>query len=133
MIAERSAARSTHLPAPPPLYTTARHAPHGILVTVHGELDLATAPHLEAALCGHLRNRPQRLTLDLSAVTFIDCSGLNVLLRTRIRARHSRTCLRLGPVSPRVARLLMLTGSFPRPAATASGPDLAPPRPLRRP
>lgn len=93
-----------------PLTTTERHAPDGVVVFVRGELDLDTAPHLEAAAAGHLRNRPQTLTIDLSAVTFIDCAGLNALLRTHIRAQYGRTALRLGPVSAQVARLLTLIG-----------------------
>jgi anti-anti-sigma factor len=93
------------------LRTEAQRSPEGVLLLVSGELDLATAPQLEAALAAHLRSRPQTVIVDLSRVTFIDCAGLNVLLRARRRARYSQSTVRLGPVSTRVARVLTLTGT----------------------
>jgi len=95
-----------------PFESTVRRASNGVVVFGHGELDLATAPLFEAALAAQLRYRPRSLTLDLSAVTFIDCAGLNVLLHARIHAGHSHTDLHLGPVSSQVARLLTLTGTL---------------------
>lgn len=104
-----------------PFESTARDASNAVVVSVCGELDLATASHVEAALSAHLRNPPRTLTIDLSAVTFIDCAGLNVLLRARIHALHSHTALHLGPVSRQVARLLTLTGTL----ALFTGPHRA--------
>ena len=101
----------------PAFRTTAQQGPDGTVLAVHGELDLATSPRLEAALSAHLRGRPAVLTVDLSAVSFIDCSGLNALLRAQARARPCRTALRLDPVSAQVSRLLALVGALPRPAA----------------
>ncbi|MFD7336661.1 STAS domain-containing protein [Streptomyces violascens] len=54
-----------------------------VLVRVHGELDLDTAPALRAALAPLLH---RRVELDLTEVEFIDSSGLNVLLS------HHRQC-----------------------------------------
>jgi len=51
-----------------------------VVVRVDGEVDLATAPALWAALERALADGDQ-LVLDLSAVTFIDSTGLSVLLR----------------------------------------------------
>ncbi|QMU78360.1 STAS domain-containing protein [Streptacidiphilus sp. PB12-B1b] len=136
----------TRLPALLPFESTARHAWNGVVVVARGELDLATAPHFEAALAAHLRNRPQTLTIDLSAVTFIDCAGLNVLLRARVHARRSQTDLHLDPISRPVTRLLTLTDNLDllaRPhRATRSVGSVSPPtlsfipgppgKPLRR-
>jgi anti-sigma B factor antagonist len=51
-----------------------------LVVRVEGELDLATAPTLWTALEQALADGNQ-LVLDLSEVTFIDSSGLSVLIR----------------------------------------------------
>ncbi|MFF1510346.1 STAS domain-containing protein [Streptomyces sp. NPDC058326] len=81
-------------------------------VRVSGEIDSDTAPHLHrtlmAALCAH----PEGVTLDLSAVTFCDCAGLRAFLAARLAHLDGGRCpLALGPVSPRMARLLRLTGT----------------------
>jgi anti-anti-sigma factor len=73
---------------------------------VGGELDLATAPALQARLGRAIaRHRAAGLVLDLAAVTFMDCTGLRPLLRTRNRLSHR---LYLRNVSAPVLRLLEL-------------------------
>src|SRR5690349_14160236 len=52
------------------------------VVRVTGEIDLATAPRLEECL---LELDGQAITLDLSAVTFMDATGIQVLLTTQQR------------------------------------------------
>ncbi|MFG2837782.1 STAS domain-containing protein [Streptomyces zaomyceticus] len=81
-------------------------------VVVSGEIDSATASELLRSLRLALLAHPAGVTLDLAAVTFCDCAGLRAVLT----ARHphidgGRRALTLGPVSPRVARLLELTGT----------------------
>ncbi|MGI5372054.1 STAS domain-containing protein [Streptomyces iakyrus] len=90
--------------APPPPEHTAR------VVTLHGELDLLTAPALRARLDDVTARPCPDLVLDLRPVSFIDCSGLGVLcrVRNRIRARHGR--LRLVTGSTRLARVLRHAG-----------------------
>lgn len=57
-------------------------------VTVAGELDLVSAPELEQTL-RHLRLAPAGdVVLDLREVTFIDSSGLRVVL---VGSRDART------------------------------------------
>jgi hypothetical protein len=56
-----------------------------VILFVRGEFGLATAPHFEAALTAHLRRQSQTLSVDLCAVTFLGCSGLNPLLRPEPR------------------------------------------------
>ncbi|MFE9028401.1 STAS domain-containing protein [Streptomyces iakyrus] len=90
--------------APPSPEHTAR------VVTLHGELDLLTAPALRARLDDATAGPCPDLVLDLRPVSFIDCTGLGVLcrVRNRVRARHGR--LRLVTDSTRLARLLRHTG-----------------------
>ena len=71
-----------------------------------GELDLATGPGLDARIGRAMAQRHKDgLVLDLSGVTFMDCAGLQPILRGRNRLGH-RLCLRAVPA--RVLRLLIL-------------------------
>jgi len=49
------------------------------VLTTSGELDIHTAPKLHAALDGDVDGLP--VIVDLTALTFIDSSGLHTLLR----------------------------------------------------
>jgi anti-anti-sigma factor len=59
-----------------------RAEPGAATICVRGEIDLATAPELEAALLGV---DDRTVDLDLSGVTFCDACGLGVLDRARQR------------------------------------------------
>lgn len=52
-----------------------------VLVSVHGEVDLATAPELEAALERALSPEAATLIVDLRGVSFLDSTGLALLVR----------------------------------------------------
>ncbi|GLW50372.1 hypothetical protein Stsp02_60330 [Streptomyces sp. NBRC 14336] len=86
--------------------------PQATVVALRGELDLLAAPALTAGLDALTARPVPDLVLDLTDVTFIDCTGLGVLCRARTRAlgRHGR--LRLVSDSPRLLRLLRATGLF---------------------
>jgi len=51
-----------------------------------------------------------RFTIDLSGVTFIDSSGLAMLVRIRRAATDAGMDLRLAGTPPRVRQLLEITG-----------------------
>jgi anti-anti-sigma factor len=59
------------------------------VVTASGELDIATAPQLVEAVAVLGRPATTAIAIDLSALTFIDSSGINAL-RTSVRAAGSR-------------------------------------------
>lgn len=48
---------------------------------LEGEIDLHVSPRLDRALASMIKKRPAHLRVDLSGVTFIDSSGLAVLIR----------------------------------------------------
>ncbi|QOV33742.1 STAS domain-containing protein [Streptomyces ferrugineus] len=75
-----------------------------------GEIDLLAAPALMARLDALTADECPDLVLDLRAVTFIDCSGLGVLCRTRNRVVARQGALRLVSRSARFLRLLRITG-----------------------
>jgi anti-anti-sigma factor len=78
----------------------------GGAVTVRGELDAYSAPVLEAALSEHTG---QDLRLDLSGVSFIDSTGIRVVVTTDNRLREDDHRLVVVDPSPSVLRLLQLT------------------------
>jgi anti-sigma B factor antagonist len=82
------------------------------VVAVAGELDLLTAPLLDACVREQLAAAPTNLILDLQAVRFLGASGLSCLLRAREGVQQT-TGVRLhlaGLVTRAVARSLEVTG-----------------------
>jgi anti-anti-sigma factor len=59
----------------------------GVNVIVSGEVDIATAPKLYAALNGGRTRDAASVVIDLRAVTFMDSTGLRVLLTAREAGR----------------------------------------------
>ena len=58
-----------------------RPAPGVLLLEVHGEIDLVTAPILHEAVSA----AADRLVVDLGGVTFLACCGLRILLESTRR------------------------------------------------
>lgn len=81
--------------------------PDGDVLTLRlrGEFDLASVPAVDEAVLA-ARTIPRRLIIDLSELTFIDSSGIHLLLRTQ---RHVGGRLSLRPGPPAVQRVLALT------------------------
>lgn len=89
---------------------TEHHGRRSVLKLL-GELDLFSADDLRRAVGNVLDNHdPQRLTMDLSALTFADCAGLSVLVWTRNRLAERGHELVITGSQPLVRRLLALTG-----------------------
>jgi anti-sigma B factor antagonist len=80
------------------------------VVAVSGEIDLATAPQLRAALDDALDAGPRELCVDLGGTTFMDSTGLHVLFA--VNAEAMALGCRLTIVCPPgpVRRLLDVTG-----------------------
>lgn len=73
-----------------------------------GELDIATVPLLEAAFDDVERGDAAMIVLDLSGITFIDSTGIQLLLRMNERCNGAARLEILA--SPAVERLLDITG-----------------------
>lgn len=91
-------------PAPP------ARAGRTVVVDVCGDLDLTTVARMRERLEGVMASRPDRLVVDLSACAFVDASALAMLLEAHRRTCRSGGALTLRGCSPRVLRLLSLTG-----------------------
>ena len=75
-----------------------------------GELDIVTAPALEAAVERLLAGRVESLILDLRGVTFIDSSGLRTVLSAWDSCREAGCELLLIPGDGPCRRLFGITG-----------------------
>src|SRR5438874_2565185 len=80
------------------------------IITVKGELDLATSPALERELETAAALDTSLVIVDLRELEFIDSTGLSVLVRAHQRAEESGPRLGIVNGSPQVQRLLNLTG-----------------------
>ena len=78
-------------------------------VQVRGELDLSDAPELGRLLAAE-RAAGRDLVVDLRELTFIDSSGLAVLVWAAQSAAGSRRTLRLVAPAPGVMRTFEVTG-----------------------
>jgi anti-anti-sigma factor len=96
--------------APPFTAETHRPDPSTWAVTVSGELDLATAPQLEAVFEALEPARSDRVVIDLEAVTFIDSSGIRALVRAKRRFDGLDASLVLDGVSPAARQVLEISG-----------------------
>jgi len=85
-------------------------APATVVVEVCGDLDLATVARVRERLESAMAARPDRIVVDLSACAFVDASALAMLLEAHRRTCRAGGVLTLRGCSPRVLRLLSLTG-----------------------
>jgi stage II sporulation protein AA (anti-sigma F factor antagonist) len=80
------------------------------LVTVKGFLDVDTATELHHHLANQVHHGRRHLLLDLSAVPFMDSSGINIILKAYKETRQVEGSVRLIDPAPAVQRILDLTG-----------------------
>lgn len=80
------------------------------VVTAAGELDAHSAPSLGAVLGPLSQRRGVELVVDLSAVGFIDSTGLGVLVSTLKHVREAEGRLDVVVATPRVLKVFSLTG-----------------------
>ncbi len=81
-----------------------------IVVTVIGDVDLATAPRLRDRLEGAVGARPDRVIVDLSRMDFIDSVGLAVLIDVARTADARSTALVLRSPQRATRKILEISG-----------------------
>jgi anti-sigma B factor antagonist len=78
------------------------------LITVNGEIDIATAPALRAELASpHMGST---VIVDLTGVTFLDSTALGVLVSARKTCREVGADFRLVLSEPRILKVFEITG-----------------------
>ena len=84
------------------------------VLALSGELDLATAPRVEAELAAAAATDADRIVLDLCGLDFIDSTGLRLILNADARSKANGQRLRLLPGPPRVQRIFEITATTGR-------------------
>jgi anti-sigma B factor antagonist len=86
-----------------------RETEKGIYVSVSGEIDVYTAPKLKETLFP-LTEKSQPLTIDLTDVTYMDSTGLGVMVGAYKSVKIHEGDFRLTGLSDRLYRLFTITG-----------------------
>lgn len=79
------------------------------ILSVLGEVDLATAPILDEQISAVEAGDATTIVVDLDRVSFMDSSGLQVLL-AHVFAEQNGSRIRLTRGSPQVVRLFTVSG-----------------------
>ena len=79
------------------------------VLSVSGEIDMATAPGLRERLHGLLAEETQKLVVDLDDVGFLDSTALGVLVGALKRARMDDGEVRIACAQPRVLKVFEIT------------------------
>ena len=81
-----------------------------VVVSVAGELDVLTSPHLKAGIDAALEKGPAVLVIDLSEVEFLSSAGMAVLVAAREQAEASHVKFGVVASGPATSRPLTLIG-----------------------
>ncbi len=84
--------------------------PDGHVLVLSGELDLASAGVLDTAIAELCTDGADRILLEMSALSFMDSTGLRSVLVGRELCEVNGCELLIGEVSTQVARLLDVSG-----------------------
>lgn len=80
------------------------------VLKVAGEVDVSSAPQLQDKLADLVETAGDGLIVDLSGVSFIDSTGLGVLVGARNRSAELNRSIDVVVASERVLKLFRITG-----------------------
>ncbi len=80
-----------------------------VIVALHGELDLASAPLLANTIESPETDGARLVVLDMEDLEFIDSTGLRIVLAAHTRAQERGQELVLTRIGQQVQRLLTIT------------------------
>lgn len=86
------------------------HVSDRVILTLTGELDMASAPLLQSAVEGADLDARERVVVDLKGLEFVDSTGLRVILALRKLCSERGQELAVTQGSQQVQRLLSVTG-----------------------
>ena len=81
-----------------------------MVVYLQGEVDLASAPQVRRGIYELIDQGHHRIAVDLTAVDFMDSTGLGVLIGALKRLREADGALVLAGIRPAVSRVFEITG-----------------------
>jgi anti-sigma B factor antagonist len=96
--------------APDQLRIDSRHEADRIVLTLVGELDMANSPLLQSAIEAPELQETKTVVLDLQGLTFLDSTGLRIILSARELCWRRGQEFAVTPGSQQVQRLLSVTG-----------------------
>ena len=79
-------------------------------ITLDGEVDVYTAPHLKEELVALIQGGCTHVIVDLERVGFIDSSGLGVLVSALRRAREKDGAVRIVCTRDSILKIFRITG-----------------------
>jgi anti-anti-sigma factor len=80
------------------------------VIGAEGEIDLGCVDQLRKAASEVVRKKPHAVVFDLRKVSFIDSSGLGVLVATRKQLGHVPGAVTIVTAQPAVLQSLEITG-----------------------
>ncbi|GAA2948663.1 STAS domain-containing protein [Actinospica acidiphila] len=80
------------------------------IVTLHGEIDHDAEDTFRDALLGTPEAAPTRIVADLSGVSFMDSTGVNVLIATHLLTQKAQGWVRIAGAQQPIQRILQVTG-----------------------
>lgn len=105
-----TSSRTAPFALPAALVTDLRLCASGASVTVRGEVDVHTAPLLWRDLAELVRQGEERIVVLLDDVTFMDSTGLGVLIGAHQAQLARGGAFEVVCVQPRLLHILALTG-----------------------
>lgn len=81
-----------------------------VVVSVAGELDMATAPQLQDEITDLLDRGCKQIVFDLDNLSFCDSTGLSVFIRTKNSCDEANGRVRLAAPQRAVLRVLQVSG-----------------------
>ncbi|MBL3669152.1 STAS domain-containing protein [Streptomyces sp. M2CJ-2] len=94
----------------PEFHISHREEDDWTVVEIHGEIDIHTVPRIRDHVVHRLETGHRRLVVDLAGMTFMDSTGLWLLVGIRKRIRSRTGDLRLVITNPEVLRIFHVTG-----------------------
>lgn len=79
-------------------------------ITLRGEVDVYTAPKLKEKLVESIESGCANIVVDLDGVSFIDSSGLGVLVSALRRARERDGSVRIVCTRDNILKIFRITG-----------------------
>jgi anti-sigma B factor antagonist len=96
-------------PSTAPLQIAVSRAAEPRIVVLEGELDLSSAPSLQAEFAAALEDLESDLVLDIGALSFIDSSGLAMFVTLDKSLQSRGANLIISNPTPSVRRLFQIT------------------------
>jgi anti-anti-sigma factor len=112
--ADRGIAEPSSMPAPAPyrpLTVEGRRDADGYVIKATGDLEMSTARKLESEIRAAEATDAPLITVDLSGLSFLDSTGLRLLVQAHARSEADSSRLRLIRGPRRVQKVFELTNT----------------------